>query len=61
MVFSFSVGGWAELFCFLSSLEEGVVFVIGARGGQIWLAPLPLQEGSRGMFDMVLMCAARVR
>jgi hypothetical protein len=42
MVLSFSVGGWTELFCFLSSLGEGVAFVIVARGGRIWLAPLPL-------------------
>ncbi len=61
MVLSFSVGGWVQLFCFLSSLEEGAVFVISARGGRVWLAPLPLQEVSKGMFDMVLMCAIRVR
>jgi len=52
MVFSFSIGGW--VFCFLSSSEEGAVFVISLRGGRGGVVLLPWRGGSRWMFDMVV-------
>ncbi len=54
MVLIFVGGGCIERTCCLSMLEEGVTFVISARGGRVWRALLSLlMEVGRGVFDIV--------